>query len=188
MNLTSAPAVVRIASRAHRPSVVSVAAAAAAVAGLGHLVAMPAHFPVSWAVGLFFLTVGCAQVVLAAVLVIEELSTRAKCAVALAHLALIGLYVASRTRDLPFVPLHTSAGHVNPADVAAAAPGGNGNGLPVYPGSRVEPVGALDVLAVAAELVLVVALLAMVPARARGRVLDVAVVLGAGLVLLRLTR
>ena len=72
-------------------------------------------------------------------------------AVVVGHLAVMGLYVASRTADLPFVPPHDAAHEVN-----HPVPGGVGNGLPIYPGSRMEPVGVLDVACLDRELVLVV--------------------------------
>ena len=97
-----------------------------------------------------------------------------------AHLAVIGLYVASRTVDLPFVPPH-DAGHEFehlPVD------GGIGNGIPIYPGSRIEPVGLLDVVCLAAELALVAAVVSLLPPRLRGPATTVVAVLAVlGLVL-----
>lgn len=161
------------------------AAVAAAVAGAVHLWVVPDHLAGSLLAGGFFLLVGCAQIVLAAVLVVESPGPRALGAVALAHVALVGLYVASRTSDLPLAPVHARGGHVDAAEAAAAAPGGVGNGVPIYPGSRTESVGVIDVVAVVAELVLVALLLGRVTPHGRAVVLDVAVALGVGLVLLR---
>ncbi len=49
-----------------------VAAAACGVAGVIHLWVMPEHLVVSLPAGLFFLVVGCGQLLLAAVLVVES--------------------------------------------------------------------------------------------------------------------
>ncbi|MGZ5399616.1 MAG: hypothetical protein ACXWDM_06345 [Nocardioides sp.] len=163
----------------------AVAAAAAAVAGGIHLWVMPEHLVVSLTVGVFFLVVGCAQLVLGAVLVVEPPGPRAMAGIAVAHLGLIALYVASRTHDLPFAPFHAMGGHVDPEAAAAAAPGGVGNGIPVYPGSRIEPVGALDLVCVLAEVVLVALLVGGLSRRARTVVVDAALALGVGLLLLR---
>ena len=92
---------------------------------------------------------------LAAVLVVESPGVRALTGVAVAHLGLVALYVLSRTRDLPFAPAHAAGGHVDADEVAAAAPGGVGNGVPLYPGSRTEPVGVLDLVCIGAEVALV---------------------------------
>jgi hypothetical protein len=55
-----------------------------------------------------------------------------------AHVGLIALYVASRTVDLAFLPAH----HGEAGSSTSRSPGGHGNGIPAYPGSRIEPVGA----------------------------------------------
>ncbi len=98
-----------------------------------------------------------------------------------AHVALIALYVASRTVDLPFLPPHHGATSIEHLPVA----GGRGNGIPAYPGSRIEPVGVLDLLCLGAEIVLVAALLGLLPARLRSRSASVMVGLGALAVLAR---
>jgi len=90
------------------------------------------------------------------------------------HLAVIGLYVASRTVDLPFIPPHDVGHDVEHLPVA----GGVGNGVPVYPGSRVEPVGVLDVFCLVAELVLVAMLAGLLPARWRNGVTTAMVAVG----------
>ena len=74
-------------------------------------------------------------------------------------------YVATRTVDLWFMPAH---GPAHDSDHLAVA-GGIGNGIPVYPGDRIEPVGPLDLTCLVAELVVVAMLLAMIAPRLRGR-------------------
>lgn len=163
-----------------------VAAASCAVAGLLHLAAVPEHIAASLLVGGFFLAVGCAQLLITAVLVVEPPGTRVLAVLASAHLALIALYVATRTTDLPFAPVHAAGRHVDASAAAAAAPGGEGNGVPLLPGSRIEPVGPLDLVCVVAEVVLVAALVVRLPRRARTAVLDVALLLALALAALRL--
>ena len=77
--------------------------------------------------------------------------------------AVVALYVASRTVDLWFLPPH---GHgVEHLPVA----GGVGNGIPVLPGDRIEPVGALDLACLGAELVVIAMLMSLLrPGSARG--------------------
>lgn len=171
----------------HRLPGLHAAAIAAAVAGLLHLAVVPGHMAGSLLAGGFFLVVGCSQILLGAVLVVQSPGTRALAAVAVAHVLLVALYVATRTADLPFVPVHTPGGHLDATDVAAAAPGGLGNGVPVYPGSRTEPVGALDLACVLAEVVLVALLVGRLGQRSRTLVLDAALIAGAVVVLLRVT-
>ena len=129
----------------------------------------------------FFLVVGIAQLGVALVLVLGSLRAPALMGLVAAHVALIGLYVASRTVDLPFLAPHGHGHHG-----AEAAPGAVGNGIPVYPGARVEPVGALDLVCVGAEVVLVVLLLAQVPATWRRATLNVLALVGIAAVGLRL--
>jgi hypothetical protein len=81
------------------------------------------------------------------------------------HVALIALYVVSRTAELPFVPPHDPAHAADRLPV----PGGVGEGVPVFPGSRIEEVAAVDLVCLVAELGLVVALTALLPSRARAR-------------------
>lgn len=163
------------------------AAGLVAVAGAVHLWVVPEHLAGSLVVGGFFLLVGCAQLLLTAVLVVEPLGTRTMAGVAVVHLALVALYVASRTTDLPFAPVHSAGGHVDAAAVAAAAPGGVGNGVPIYPGARIEPIGALDLVCVLAEVALVAVVTAGLTRRARTLVVDAALVSGGVLVVLRLS-
>ena len=109
------------------------------MAGVIHLVVVPSHWAVSAPMSAFFLGVGVAQLVLAAALG-RGLPDAVLVGVISAHLAIMGLYVASRTVDLPFVPPHDAAHEMEHLPV----PGAVGNGIPIYPGSRVEPVGVLD--------------------------------------------
>lgn len=149
------------------------AAMGAMMAGVVHLLVAPEHWTVSAPMSAFFVAVGVAQLVLGAALR-WRLPDAVVIGVIVAHVAIMGLYTASRTVDLPFVPPHDPAHQSEPLFVPRAV----GNGIPVYPGSRVEPVGALDLLCLGAEVVLVVALTALLPPRLRG-VLTTAMALAA---------
>ena len=84
-------------------------------------------------------------------------------------------------RDSPFLPPHHGASSVQHLPVA----GGHGNGIPAYPGSRIEPVGMPDLICLGAELVLIGALLGLVPAPLRSRTTSALMALGLLAVLAR---
>jgi hypothetical protein len=146
----------------HEEVYVLVAAVCAMLAGTIHLAVVPQHWSVSWQISAFFVVLGVGQLGLGAALR-WRLPPVVLTAVVVGHLAVMGLYVASRTADLPFVPPHDAAHEVNHLPV----PGGVGNGLPIYPGSRMEPVGVLDVACLIAELGLVVMVVGLLPSRWR---------------------
>src|SRR3954462_2821637 len=100
-------------------------------------------------------------------------------------MALIGIYVASRTTGLPLTPAHQH-GHVLVA-------GDFTNGVPHLPGatgSNAEAVGAVDLSALAVELLLTTILVGLLPTPARRRTTNLMMALavaawgiGAGLAL-----
>ncbi len=147
---------------------VLVAMSGAAVAGGIHLAVVVPHLAEGWLIGGFFLVLGVAQLGVV-VLLRRRLSKPVLVGVVGAHLAVIALYTATRTVDLPFVP-PSDAGH---SFKHLPVAGGVGNGIPVYPGSRIEPVGVLDAVCLVAELALIAAVVAMLPVRLRGRVTTV---------------
>ena len=98
------------------------------VAALVHVVVMPSHLDEYWLFGLFFGVLAALQLGYAGLLALRP-SRGLLAAGALVNAATVGLWLVSRTVGLPIGP----------------APG-----VP-------EPVGPLDVLSTAAELVLVVA-------------------------------
>jgi hypothetical protein len=157
----------------HEEVYVVVAALCAMLAGAIHLAVVPQHWGVSWQISTFFLVLGLGQLGLGAALR-WRLHPAVLTAVVAGHLAVMGLYVASRTVDLPFVPPHDAAHEVPHLPVA----GGVGNGLPIYPGTRIEPVGLLDVACLIAELVLVAMIVGLLPARWRNAVTTAMVGLG----------
>jgi hypothetical protein len=152
--------------------------AAVLAAGI-HAAVVPEHLQESLLIGGFFVVVAIGQFGLAAVL-----RRRPPLLVVVgaiwAHVGLIALYVASRTVDLPFLAAHPH-GAVQHLPVA----GGHGNGIPVFPGSRIEPVGVPDLICLGAELVLIGALLGLVPARLRSRTTTALMVVGVLAVLAR---
>ena len=159
-----------------------VAAFAAAVAGGIHLMLSPDHFAASTLLGACFLAVGVAQLGFALSLRWRTLPVGVLVAAAVAHLGVVAFYVASRTADLAFLPVHEHAGQaVHRLPVA----GGVGNGTPIFPGSHNQPVGVPDLTALVAELVVVVAIAGLLSGRPRRLVTDLMLVLGVSAVVLR---
>lgn len=85
--------------------------------------------------------------------------------------------VASRTVDLPFLPVHGSE-HLPVA-------WGVGNGVPVFPGDRIEQVGLPDLVCLAAELATVAALCALSTPLVRRLTTSGLLVLGLAMVAMR---
>ncbi len=159
-----------------------VAALSAMMAGGIHLAVAPEHATVSSSMTAFFVALGVGQLLLGASFRWRLTPTVLAGAIAV-HLGVIALYVASRTVDLPFVPPHDAAHEMRHLPVE----GGVGNGIPVYPGSRIEPVGVLDVVCLVAELVLIAALTGMLPPRWRRVILDVMLAVGVAAIVARLS-
>ncbi|MBS2938850.1 hypothetical protein KDN32_13995 [Nocardioides sp. J2M5] len=161
---------------------VPVAMAWSAAAGLIHLLVAPAHLAEAWWLGTAFVVVGVAQVALA-VLLRWVLPVWLTVLAVAGNTVVVAAYVATRTVDLWFMPAHGPGHEVDHLPVA----GGRGNGIPIYPGDRIEAVGPLDLTCLVAELVLVAMLLVVLPARVRSRVgtaLAATAVLGAAAVAL----
>lgn len=161
-----------------------VATSLCVVAAAVHAAVAPEHLGQVWVHGAFFVALGIAQALLAWLLL-----TRPSVAVVVAGLAgtvaVVLLYVASRTIGLPLTG-GAAAGHAgHGAIVHQPIPGAVGPGVPVMPGLEgnpgVEAVGTMDLLALGAELGLVVALLAMLPSPHRRVVGNVVLALGAAL-------
>ena len=153
------------------------AAVCVAVAGVIHLVVAPEHFGEALRLGLFFVVLGTAQLGLAVALR-TALQARVLVGAVLAHLAVVVLYVATRTVDLPFVPVHDHDAHQPIARTV-------GNGVPVFPGSRIEEVGALDLVCLGVELGAVVLLVTLLPRRTGTALIDLMLGLGLLALLLR---
>jgi hypothetical protein len=138
------------------------AALAAAVLSLGaawvHLGYAPSHLHQWWAYGAFFIAAGAGQALFAPLVLHRARPWLLYTGIA-GNVAIVGMYVLSPT-----------------------------TGPPLGPHARVpEPAGAVDLATTAAEIVLVAALLTMLGARARRRILDVLLAAGIALWMLRLT-
>lgn len=142
------------------------------VACLVHLVVAPEHFE-EWApAGVFFIVVAAGQLWPAQALW-RGLTARLVPAAVLLTSGLVALYVVSRTIGLPFHPggVEHGVGLGGSHHGGSQVPGGQGNGMPIIPGSgadaAVETVGALDLVCVVAELGALALLIGMLPASQR---------------------
>ena len=155
------------------------AAGAAATAALLHLTVVPEHLDQWWVYGVFFLSLSAAQALLAWLLLRGPARTPLLLAAILGTVAVVVLYVLTRTTGLPVGPTHVHSG--------AAVLRGVGNGVPILPGSltarRIEPVGAIDLSCLAAELVLIAALVGQLPTRVRRRTTNIMLVVGLAAIL-----
>lgn len=139
------------------PAAIHAAAALSLVAALIHLWVAPGHFQVWWGYGSFFLAAASAQGLLAVVLL--RWPGWAPClAGVLGNLAVVALYVVTRTSGVPFGPHAT----------------------------RAEEAGVLDMTATAVELATVVFLLSLLGGRARAVAVNAALLAGVGIWALRL--
>lgn len=151
-----------------------VAGACAIIAGTGHFIVSPEHLAESWYVGTFFILVFACQFGLA--LALRGTPGRLFVLGAIgANLGIVALYVASRTVELPF-PSHGHSAHTVQHQPVA---GGVGDGTPVFPLTRIEPVGVVDLVCLGAELILIAMLVGMLNGRVRQ--VTVNVLLGVGL-------
>ncbi len=120
----------------HRP-ISYTAAALSLLAGLLHVSAMPRHYAEWWGYGMFFLVVAIAQMLLGDGLLYRP-RQRLFLAGLIGNLAVISLYVVTRTAGIPFFGPHAG---------------------------EVEAVGAIDLASVVAEAALVAALLLLLRVR-----------------------
>ena len=133
------------------------AAALSLVAALVHLWVAPGHFELWWGYGAFFLAAACAQGLFAVALL--RWPGRALPLVGIfGNLAVVVLYVVTRTSGVPFGPHAT----------------------------RAEPAGALDMATTAVELATVVFLLSLLGGRARGVAINAVLAAGVATWALRL--
>lgn len=133
------------------------AAALSLVAALAHLWVAPGHFEVWWGYGTFFLAAACAQGLLAVALM-RWPGRAIPLAGVLGNLAVVALYVVTRTSGVPFGPHAT----------------------------RAEEAGVLDMATTAVELATVVFLLSLLGGRARGVAVNAVLLAGVGIWALRL--
>jgi hypothetical protein len=151
-----------------------VAAGAATIAAAVHLYITPEHLREWWLYGGFFVAVTVAQVLLA-VLLLRGPGIGVVLLAIWGTVGLIAIYVISRTAGLPITP--PGGGHA----IHSHAPGALGSGVPILPGSLppgVEPVAAVDLVALGAELLLLVVLVGMLPSAVRRVTINLMLVAG----------
>jgi hypothetical protein len=172
-SVISSRLVVQQAVRYRRTSSAGAAAAALSVVGAAiHLSVVPEHREEWWAFAAFFLAVAAGQLISAALLIWRP-RPRLLLAVVAANVAVVLVWVFSRTTGLPIGPPVTdmTGGRGNPAL------GGYG----AHAARAIESVGRLDFAATVLELLVVVALVSLLPAVLRRRTVNTLLV--AGLVL-----
>lgn len=138
-----------------RSATIDAAVCLALTAALAHAVGTPAHLRGWLASGLFFLALSIGQALLAGALFGGASSSRLLVTAVWAHVAVVALYVWSRTAGLPFAP-----------PVYAHGGSRGGSGRSIVPGA-VEKVGSLDLPTLGAELLLVLVLVSMMDERVR---------------------
>ena len=152
----------------------ALAAVAAATAALLHLTVVPEHLDQWWVYGAFFLSLAAAQAVLVGLLLRGPAGTPLLLTAITGTLAVVILYVLTRTTGLPVGPVHRHSG--------AVVLRGIGNGVPTLPGPlsdrHIEPVGAIDLSCLAAELALIAALVGQLSTRVRSRTTTVMLAVG----------
>jgi hypothetical protein len=135
------------------------AAALSLVAAWVHLAYTASHWRDWWAYGAFFLAMGVYQGLCAAALVRRPRSAEVAAGVIAGNLAIVGMYVLSRTAGIPMGP-HAGV---------------------------VEEAGAIDLGVTAAEVAIVACAIARLRPRPRRVVVDALLAAGVALWLLRLT-
>jgi hypothetical protein len=129
-------------------------------AGAIHLYVVPEHLREWWGFGVFFLAVGVAQIAFALLLWRRPGTVTALAGIA-GNVAVVFVYVLSRTNGVPVGPVHSS--------------------------HRLEAPGVLDLTATAVEVGLAACLLALLSGRVRSITLNLLCLSGLVLWALRLT-
>jgi hypothetical protein len=150
-----------------RPLVSSVAIWTSGGAALAHAAVAPEHFEEWPAAGAFFVVLAVLQASFALAVARSRTTVPVLSTAVVGNVAVITLYVVSRTAGLPFGPEHVAHAHHHPGAAVVA--------------SAVEGVGALDLATLIAELAVVVAAVAMLPKRAVGRTTNALMVTGVAL-------
>jgi len=148
----------RTAVRARMSRAVAVAAGLSLAAAYVHLAYLESHWRSWWAYGAFFLAAGAGQALFAPAIL--RWPSRALALVGIAgNVAIVGMYIASRTTGVPLGP-HA---HVP------------------------EPAGVIDLSTTAAEVALIAVLMTLLDARTRRWTANALLAIGALLWLMRLT-
>jgi hypothetical protein len=146
-----------------RPLAASVAIWCSGAAAVAHVAVVPEHFREWPAAGAFFVVLAAAQGWLAFALVRTRIAVPVLISAVVGTVGVVSMYVVSRTAGLPFGSHHGGEIHHPGAAVVAEV---------------VEGVGAVDLAALIAELVLVVALVAMLPRQLIGRTTNALLAVG----------
>lgn len=174
---------------ADRPRPLVAAAALLAVTAAIHATVVPDHLREWLPAGVFFLVLAAGQASLAVALV-RRAGPITLLASIWSSVAVVAVYVWSRTTGLPFAPVHGGE-HGLGGSQAGHAVGGYGNGVPIYPSaaapSTVEPVGALDLTALVAELSVIALLVCLLPPQHRRWTSNAVMVCGLTMLALRAT-
>jgi hypothetical protein len=153
-----------------RRLVLLTSAALMAMAAAIHIDVMPAHVQEWLPAAVFFAILAAGQAAVAVLLVRRSQPITLLVAI-WSSVGVVALYVWSRTSGLPFAPVDHGAAHGAGGSHVAHAVGGHGNGEPIFPAraapSSVEPVGPLDLAALAAELAVIALLVILLPPKHR---------------------
>ncbi|MFL6177114.1 MAG: hypothetical protein ACJ715_10720 [Ornithinibacter sp.] len=158
-------------------------ALASVLAGAIHLAVAPEHLEEWWLYGAFFVVTGLFQLAYAAP-VLRRPTPLVVLTGILVNLAIVLIWVVSRTTGLPITPPEDGAGHEE-GHVAGPIPLEGAH--PVEPGHGVEAVGAVDLVATGAELLVICLLVTLLPAPVRRVAVNLMLVAGVGLWALRLS-
>lgn len=158
-------------------------ALASVLAGAIHLAVAPEHFAEWWLYGAFFVATGVFQLAYSTTVLTRPTPLVALTGI-LVNLGIVLTWVLSRTTGLPVTPPEGGGAHDGDHVAGPVVPEG---AHPVEAGHGVEAVGAADLVATGAELVVVCLLVTMLPPRVRRATVNVMLVTGVGLWALRLT-
>ena len=158
-------------------------AVASVLAGAIHLAVAPEHFEEWWLYGAFFVGTGLFQLAYATP-VLRRPTPLVVLTGILVNLGIVLLWVLSRTAGLPLPPPEDGAGHEGGH---VAGPIALEGAHPVEAVHGVEAVGAADLVATGAELLVVCLLVTLLPPRMRRVTVNLMLVTGVGLWALRLS-
>ncbi len=159
-------------------------ALASVLAGAIHLAVAPEHVEEWWLYGAFFVVIGLFQLAYATTVLRWPTPFGALTGI-LVNLGIVLTWVASRTTGLPITPPEGGAGHGEGPGVAGPIPLEGAH--PVEPGHGVDAVGAVDLVATGAELLVVCLLVTLLPPTMRRVTVNLMLVGGVGLWALRLS-
>ncbi len=159
-------------------------ALASVLAGAIHLAVAPEHFAEWWVYGTFFVVTGLFQLAYATTVLRRPTPIVALTGIVV-NLVIIVTWVVSRTTGLPITPPGGAGEHGGEQAVAGPIPLEGAH--PVEAGHGVEAVGALDLVATGAELLVVCLLVTLLPPPLRRVTVNLLLLTGVGLWALRLS-